>query len=372
MASQPKYNVKIFDQDGTTFIRNISPAVDRRGFPTFTSKMNGGFSPVVLDFVDTFKFDDFDEGNTVDFMNIVEIEAVDENNTLGRTIFKGFISRYEPYIRNNGDEGVLVNVLHLSNLLSASFYKNGSNYTVSHSGDDPETIVRAIIDHFNTIFGGSLLSYTDDTTDPVGTNVSIDFVDKKWFNALQETGKLAGTDWWWKIDATGVLSFLPKPSTATHTFTVSKDILTINATKDMEKVVNDAQVRRTGGSPDFSDGTSQVTFGTGSPATGKWSKIINESQLNDADAASQRGNKVINDNKDEKIKATITIGREYDLESIKVGETCKIRNFAKDNSFFNDNMQIVSLAYRGDVVVLSLGQEPVNFARELDQLINPS
>lgn len=371
MASQKQYTVKIFDQDGTTFLTNISPR-ELGGVPTFTSKIYGGFSDIKINLRgERFQFDSFGEGTLINFMNIVEIEVVDENNPRGRTIYKGWISQYEPYVMENGDEGVTITILHLTSLLSASYYKNGASYTVEFTEEDAETMGRAVIDHFNTIFSGALLSYSAATTDPVGTSLTQDFVDKKWFDALTTIGDLCGTDWWWKIDETGQYWLKAKPGTATHTFTIGKDAAVVRATKNMEGMVNDVQVRYTGAATlEDDDATSQASFGTGSPATGKWTKIVSDSNIGDVTTATARAAKEIEDNKAAKIMATLTINNQYDLESIKVGQTCKIRNFDKDNSFFNDNMMIAQLTYSGDAVTIQLSNEPINFALQLNKFVN--
>src|SRR5205085_4033295 len=118
---------------------------------------------------------DFDEGTTIDFMNIVRIYAVkvdtDALTQQEDLIYTGFISKYESYTEG-GDEGVRVTCLGLISLLMNSHYKAGSSFEVAHSSQDPQTIGRAIIDHFNTIYGGSLISYSDDTTVPGGVSVS--------------------------------------------------------------------------------------------------------------------------------------------------------------------------------------------------------
>ncbi len=62
------------------------------------------------------------------------------------------MSKYDTYIEQDGSEGVRMTCLGLVSLLAASYYKNGSSFTVTHSTVDPETIGRAIIDHVNSIF----------------------------------------------------------------------------------------------------------------------------------------------------------------------------------------------------------------------------
>lgn len=373
MPLQKEYNIKIYNQDGTTFVTSVSGAQIANEIQ-FSSKLNGGFGQCILEFVgDDYKFDSFGEGTTIDFMNIVKIYAVSANNPTGTLIYVGYMSKYEPFIEIGGREGCKVTLLHVSTLLSKSFYKNGSSYTVTHTSDDAETIGRAIITHFNTIFGGSLLSYTDATTDAVGTNVDITFTDQKWFDALKKTGELAGNDWWWKIDEQGQYWLKDKPASSTHTFMVGRHIDSIIAPKDSEKIYNDLQVRRSGGTTsDYSDATSQGTYGTGSTPAGKYSKIISDTSLTSADAADRRGNKFINDNKDAKIKATLMINNEYDLETISVGETCDVRNYSKDSSFFDDNMMIASIMYMGNNVKIDLLEEPSAFMDEMDEFVNPT
>ncbi len=168
------YNVQILAQDGTTAIRTI-PAKQIKNPPSFRSQINGGFGECVLDV--NLPFDDFEEGSVIDFMRIVDIYCVDAANPRGRRIYRGFISQYEPYLEANG-EGVRVTLLGLVSLLSFSHYKNGSSFSVADVGNDPEAIARSILIHFATIYGGSLITYTDDTTDPVGQAVNVDFVDK--------------------------------------------------------------------------------------------------------------------------------------------------------------------------------------------------
>jgi len=367
MAENKSYNIKVFDQDGSTAITNWS-AQTVKNTPQFTSKINGGFGECVLDL--DLPFDDFGEGNAVNFMNIVDIYAVDSDSPRGTRIYRGFVSQYEPYIEGRGEEGVRVSLLGLGSMLTFSYYKNGTSYTVNHTTQDPETIGRAIIDHFNTIYGGSLLTYDGDSTDPVGTTVNMDFVDQKWFDSLRRVGEVSGTGWWWKIDENGKYWLKDKPSSVTHKFTIGKDIVMIQAPKDSEKVVNDVQVRWSAGNVDDSDATSQQTYGSGSSPTGKRSKIITDSNLTSSAAGTQRASKEIADNKDAKVKAVLTINDNYDLESIKVGETCKIQNYNKDSTFFDSNMLIVGLNYQGDTTRLELEGHPANFGVELDSFVN--
>ncbi len=63
----------------------------------------------------------------------------------------------------------------------------------------------------------------------------------------------------------------------------------------------------------------------------------------------------------------ITINNNFDLESLQVGKTCKIRGLKKGSATLSDNMQIESLRYSPDKVILTLG-DATNFADEIKKL----
>jgi hypothetical protein len=371
VASNKRWTAKFYDQTGASpgFLKNISTGkpLDSSPFlksvPSFPSQINGGLGQCVLDIA--YPFDDF--GTEIDFMHIVDIWCYDQANPRGRRIYRGFISRFEVYVEG-GNEGVRVTLLGLVSILPFGYYKDGTGYTVIHTAEDPETIARAIVDHVNSIYSGSLLSYSGASTDPVGTTVSITFIDQFWNNAIATTQQVAGTGWWWSIDCDGLFWLKAKPLAATHMFTFGKDIDSLTIPKTAEKIVNDVQVRYNGGSYDYNDPTSESEFGTGSPATGKRSEIITATDL-DLAGAQQRGQKRVNDEKDAKIAGSIVVNDTYDLESIRVGQTANIRNLRKGNTFFPDNLQIVAINYEGFQATVDLGEQGANFGLELADFV---
>lgn len=362
MSRNKSYVVQIFGQDGVTGVETLD-LTKLKNKLTYVEKINGGLGELTLDLA--YPFDSFGEGTRVKAMNIVDLYVVEASNPLGRRVYRGFMSQYEPYVLQNGATGVQVRCLGLVSLLERSYYKNGSNYSVTHTTADPETIGRAIIDHFNTIYGGSLLSYSAASTDPTGTTVSKTFTDKKWFEALKETGEVALEGWWWKVDADGLYWLKAKPATATHMFTIGRDINWLRAPKDSEDVINDVQVRG-GSTVDDSDATSQAEFGTGSPATGKMSAIISDSGLS---SPAVRAAKEIDDKKSMVIKATLQINDTYDIESVKVGHTCQVLNKDLSNTFFSTNMMIVQITWEGETATLQLGDYRGDVAVEIGKMV---
>lgn len=378
MIPKKKYFAKVYAKDGMT-IRKIIPfempldgSMHAKSQPEFSSKMNGGLGELVIDL--KAPFDNFLEGTMVDFMNVVDLycSRIDPTTLVQTTrrIYSGYCSRYEPYADASGDEGCRMTLLGFYSLFTTSYY--GTNpYGVTHTTVDPETIAKAIVDNFNAAYSGSFLTYSG-TTSPVGTNVTYTFTQQKWDAALTTTVGLAGTGWWFSIDRDRQLIFKAKPSIATHSFTIGKDVESLVCPKDSEKVVNEVLViRNSGTTTTYTDATSQAKFGLGSSPAGRRTSIINDSTINDATTADQRGNKELGDNKDQKVKATLTVNSTFDIEKIQVGDTCKIFNFNQASTFFgSNNQQIVELTYHGDTIDLQLEEHDTNFGIALTELIN--
>lgn len=363
-----RFQVQIFAADGTTFRKSLTtqkpsdPALPHvKNKISFRSRINGGLGELVLDLA--YPWQRFGEGTTIALNNVVDVYAMDDDHPRGRRIYRGFISKYEPYIDAGSKTGVKVTCLGLVSLLTFSHYKDGSSFTVTHTGEDPEDVFKAIIDHFNSVYTAGLLSYAG-VTAAVGTAVEITFTDQRWSDAVVKANQLAGEGWWWKVDADGLCHFQAKPDSATHQFTIGKDVESINAPKSGEKIVNDIQVRgAAGATTDDGDAASAAAYG-------KRTKIVSDSSLADDNARTQRAAKEIADNKDPKVISPFVVNANYDLESIRVGDTCLIQNYDKSSTFFPTNMLIVGLTYDGERVRVEVEEQGANLGHEIVGLIN--
>lgn len=356
-----KFTVKIYDSSGTTLKRTLSNQ-DFNSTPNFNSKIDGGFGECVLDL--NLPYDDFGEGDTIDYMFIVKIYVIDDIYPKGRLVYTGFISKITPFI-DASKQGVSLSVLGLVSLLSLDYYKDGSSYEVTHSNQDPAVIMQAVLDYFNSINGNSLLSYSAETMENVGTNVSYTFKKKKWLDAIQDTFGLAGSGVWWSVDQNGYFYFKPKPSTATHTFTLGKDIEKFENNKSSEDIINAVRVyydSDLASYVDCEDSTSITKYG-------RRTKIINDSDITDSTTATQKATQTVEDNKNPKIKGALTINNQYDIESIKVGDTCKVLNLKKGSTQFTSNMQISMVRYYFDSVTLEL-EDFADFGTTLNKFVN--
>jgi len=352
-----KFLFKVSDLNGNT-LGVLNP--QKIASPvSFNEKINGGQGECSFKYIQPF--DDFDE-TLIAHMNVVRIYAIDEDNPLGRLIYTGFISEFAPFVQKS-NQGVEITLLGLVSLLNFSYYKNGSSFTVTHSSQDPAVIFKAIIDHFNTQYPAGLITYDDPTAtiDTVGTTITYQFEDSKWLDALNAIYNYSDADWWWRLDANGNVYLKAKPVTSTHIFTIGKDVDEVFAYSNNEKIVNDLQYRDgVGGTTNFSDGTSQTAYG-------KRSEVFTASGTTDATTIAQYGDKVIAEEKDPVKSVKATINKNYDLESIRVGDTCRFQNFRIGATVLEDNMQIVSLSYTPDKVVIQL-EKDITVQKELEAL----
>lgn len=357
-----KFLAKIFDRDGETLKMNI-PNEKIRKIPTFSSRINGGLGECTIDF--DSPFDDFSEGTLIDHQFVLDLYAFDDDNPLGRRIYRGTIQEYEPYIAG-ASQGVIIKALGLASNLSFDVYMASSRtvYTVSHASVDPQDIFKAIINEHRAAVNNPLINYAVGSTQALGTNVSKDFVDQTWFDSCQAARDLCSTGWWWHVDADGLASLLPKPSSVTHRFIIGKHIQEGNFPKSVKGVKNRIRVTRNGGTvTTYSDATSISKYESRFAA-------ISETTINDVTTADQRGNKELNDKKDSKVKSTMIINSEYDLESIKVGQTCNILNSDGTESFFGSNVMISGLQYEGDTVQIDLEESVTDLGASLQKFVD--
>lgn len=346
-----KFTIKIYQSDGSTFLKAFDNSMIKNDI-SFISRANGGLGELVLDV--NLPFDEKD--SSIDFMNVVKVYMSNEDNPKGKLIYTGFISRFTPYF-TAGNEGVRVTVLGLVSLLAYAYYKTaGGSFTVSHSSVDVKDILEDIIDRFQAVYS-SVISYTPTSIATVGTNVSYDFVKKKWREAVDEAFGLTGGGYYWFLDQEGVFNLKLKPSTATHTFTIGKDIESFTINTDSEPIVNDVTLDYNGGSATSSDATSISNYGTRE-------EYINDQNISDATTAGEKADFEVSEGKDTKIKAQLAINENYDLESIQAGDTCKVQNIKKGSNIFSSNMTISGVHYMTDRVLLTL-EDYTNFGTTL-------
>lgn len=350
-----QFNVKILARDCITVLKSLSPKVITED-TKFTSRINSVASSTSIKL--NVPIDDFGEGEYIDFMNIVEIYSITlKNDTQIETlIFKGFIEEYNILMDFSGKESVEIIVQHVGVLLTRSFANDSTNISV-----DPSQVIRNIIDNFNTIFGGSLITYTASSLENTGLSQTFSILEKRHNDAIQQALDLSPANWYYYIDATGVFHFHLKPSSPTHIFTLSKDIKSISASKSIKELVNHIKLKHkyydgvgySDITTEYDNAASQLLYGTGVAPTGKFTTIISNRDILTTSSASDFAQKKFDELSSPIVEAEIIVTEPYNIESIKVGDTCRIAGI--NSTFFESNMQIVMVMYNVDDVKVTIG-----------------
>lgn len=342
-----KFILKIYSTDGLALEStegNILKA------PRFSKSINGGLGSCNIEL--NYSFGEL--GSQVG--KIARIYMVNELHKLGKLIYTGQITR-QSEVYASGRQSVKLELLGIQSLLYNAYYKD-VDYEVSHVNQDPKAIIEAIVDHFNTVYSGSLVSYSD-SIDLVGTNVSYDFSSRKWFDSIRDVFDLIGTGWYWYINEKGVFNLHEFPTTATHTFTAQKDVERIEVTRNIEQIINLSYLNYDGGDDSENNAISQSSYGL--------RELYSDDQkINDSITASEFNDKKVNDNKDPRVETRLIINSEYDIESINPGDTCQVLNLPLGSDVLTKNMKIVRINYQGEKAVLYL--EGYSFLHE--EIIN--
>lgn len=367
-----QYEFVITQADGTFVTRlparpPLVPPSDRktvRNFrPRIVSEINQGQGQLNID-LDAL-FDDFGEGSDISHGYLLKLYLYDENHPAptGILIYSGIITTYEPRIEGNIETLKLMPIGIVSEL-NNSYFKVGGNRTFNINKKASE-IFQDIITHFKTVYTDSDIAYTGGSVEDSGTVLDIDFANVKWLDAIKTAQKSAPTGWWWRVDPDGTAHFKSKPSTATHTFEMQRHVERIVVNKTIDSVKNDIILESSAPSTPHtaSDATSISSYGTRT-------LIISDSNIQDDTTAAARVAKELADRKDPKRRVAVTINEQYDLESIKPGDTCKIIGEKIGSSLLNSNMQIVRVDYSQDMVTITLEEDQHSIIDQLQQIID--
>jgi len=278
-------------------------------------------------------------------MNRVRVYAFPDKGSDGFLIFNGFISEVKRNLRTNG-EFIDLEVLHVGATLNYSLFKSGGSTTFTLSGKASELITDVMSD-FQANYSNFLeLGNIEDSI----SDISLDFNDQKWLQAIQTIVTLA-PEFYWRVQRDGVLDLFREATDVQHRLTVGKDIVEINHTEDADKIVNYVLVRWKSGVETIEDLDSQSEFGIRVPSSG----IIDDNEIGSADSAIERGN---NELRAIPVKTTrVRVSNAYPIETIKVGDTCRIQNIDIDQSFLPNVMIISSVNYSRDGCTIELGEK---------------
>lgn len=293
--------------------------------PRFTVGINNG--PGELNIKLARSFDNFGEGSDVKLNNKVECWCVDKDSPSGILIYAGFISGYKPVFEED-NQYIEVTVLGFIDELNRMVLRDVSgNTTLAYNSQDPANILKDVLVKYNAL--GGRLGFTSSSITLTNTVVSYTFNTNTIKECLDKIIELCPLGWYYRIDPTGFVFLAPKSATAIHTFSVGTEIENLETFRRVENMVNRVLVIG-GGSPalfrKYENTSAQATYGL-------YELVYVDQRITVVATAAIIAQRIIDDRKDPEIRSTFVIvdnsgarGMGYDIESIKVGQTLRVRN----------------------------------------------
>lgn len=382
-----RYQYKIYSKEGQ-FVTTWNDVINE---PSFTVVINGGFVECSIALArSTF---DFGEESDVAFGNEVQIWCFDDDAPDGVKIFAGYISRYDP--RNDGPaDSVIVYCLGYHTQMKEYLYETASGVTtINWNSTDPGKIAEDIIN--SMIRMGSRLNWTETTLQKTGITATYSFNTNQCLESMDKVLELSPAGWYWYVDPDRNLNLHPKQELPIHTFTIGKEVFYAEPAKRTENVIN--RVYFIGGVP----------TGATDPLFSRYERPVSISQYglksvkkNDQRVTLQAtmdllANNILDAQEHIEIRTVIRVkdnafdkNNGYDIESVKIGETCQIRNYQDafssskwdvmswDIDYWDFNvrnitetvMQIVEIKYQPTFIELTISSKIPNVSKRVEDL----
>lgn len=293
---------------------------------------------LAVDFWETF----------VEATDVVEVYASDKNNPKGRLIYTWVVQNIQRFVDK---DIVWINLplLWLFSIFTYMLFRDWGNLSFNKN-QDPSQTVRDIVDFVNIKY--NFFSYDWTSIPNYWTSADLKFENEDCFSAIKKC--IDVTDFYFYIDQFWKVFFKQKSSTPEHFLTIQENVEKIFFEENSENLVNNVVVKYSWGQKLYTDPWSETQY---------WLREQfedEETNLNDVSTADEFWGNFLEENKNPKTKTKITLNAKFDLESIKPGETIKVRNF----SFLIENLQIQKLTYSPDKVILEL-EEIDSFSKEV-------
>lgn len=314
-------------------------------------------------------------GSVEPLLDSDSMEIMDSNNepiltTLGapngRRIFTGFIAEINS--RYGSSETTIVRLNSYGFDLSQFPYTtNTGDTTVPMNSIDPSDIAKQALTRFKTDSAafGTYTDYTNSSILTTGTVVSYTFRVNTYQELLKKVIELMPSGWSFTIGLGDNLVYIrPKSATPNHVFYLGKHIKDLNLSSYIGNVVND--VLFVGGEVSGSSLYKRYTEPP-APRTRRGLQVYSDARVTLVGSADLISEGIIDENNNIQYRSTIEIlTKQYDIESIEVGDVIGYRNFG--NYVDALTMQVVGLTYTPDVVTLQLDTLPPDVNKRLEDL----
>ena len=329
-------------------------------FDGFTQEINAGLGECVITLAEVFDYDGTElvEGNDVEIrISDKETRSTTPDTAASRVIYSGYISLIERQSYERSEQ-IVVHLLGHYTKLALDILKNGTTTTLNTDATtgvgtgaaaaaDVGLVMRGIIDRYRAENTNPKINYTTSTIPLVGSDMNYSFEQKTYREAVDKVLGSSASGYYFFVDANGLMTFTSKATTATHKFIFGRHFNRINVQRSLEKMRNFLLVWD-GASiyNHYQDDNSIAIYG-------RRADRLSDTGILDSTTADLIGNKFIAENKDPDVKVVCEIldsnGHDtlgYDIESIKVGDTCSFFGFNSTLAdIFKENMLITRVDY---------------------------
>lgn len=368
---QKQYIYKIYALDGTLQKTLTADDVLNRDV-RFESKINSGQREMNLQ----LKMPWFEpEPWTEPGVHIMRVFMVNERHPKGILIYAGMITKRRA-VFNATDPLVEITCLGLVYLLGRT-----RTQINTFLNKDPGVIATEVVDTWDSDFpfssfgwvGYNAVSGIRAGGNIVNTGTPVDEIrytvseGRSYIDVINDAKAAADSGYWWYIDQGGDVFFKQKPPTATHAFTLGKDVDELVPPENFEGLVNAVSVIWSG-----SPGITTITDSASITKYGRRERVLDkQNRVVDAATATKFGNDFLQENNTLKKQATVVLNSQFDYEKIRPGDTCKILNIPKSTQpIVASNMQIVTVRYGQETCTLELEGEEFNFGGSLEDFIS--
>lgn len=286
---------------------------------------------------------------------------------------------------NNEASGTgIFRIAELELMEGIAFARSGAT-SIKYLSQDPSNILKDILDKFTAM--GGLLDYATGTVDLTTTAVSYQFNTAMVQEALQKVVELAPEDWYFRVGADDLVYFKPKSSTVDHKFYIGRNIKYYKQEKRLENIVNYIYFKGKDFFKRYSNTSSEGVYG-------RYAKKMVDERVTKVATADIMANTILDRMATPEIRITIDVldsngndGKGYDIESIKVGDTCKIFNATTKGENLWDSMmwdvdswdydvtntagialQIQKVEYHPDFVRLEISNRQPDIAKRIEDI----
>ena len=196
-----------------------------------------------------------------------------------------------------------------------------------------------------------------------GTTVSYTFRANTYKDVLEKTLELMPSNWYFRVGlGDNLVYYKERSATPQHLFYLGKHIKSLDLKGSIINSTN--RVLFTGGGePNLYIDRSEVP----ADRTRRTLKMMSDNRVTVLDSAEIIADGTIDGNNKPLFRTTVEIlTKQYDIESISVGETVGFRNFG--NYVDAITMQVVGLSYNPSSVQLQLDSNPPTVSKRLEDL----